>query len=100
MIAPYNRCVQCEEVITNPLCPDCLAMQMVVMVGEYDEKLAKHIEGFKMDGDTTCISCGSKMGLCAYCFSKDVYHFLKEKQEVVAKEFLNRFDFDLRKELV
>jgi hypothetical protein len=100
MIAPFNRCVQCEDVITNPLCTDCLAMQMVVMVGEYDQNLAKYIKGFVTDGDTICISCGSRMGLCAYCFSKDIYGFLKDKKSTIAQEFLSRFDFELRKELV
>lgn len=100
MKAPFNRCVECDDVITNPLCSDCLAMQMVVMVGEYDQELASFIQGNRVYGETSCISCGKKMGLCAYCFSKDVYYFLNERKSSIAKEFINRFDFELRKELV
>ena len=100
MKAPFNRCAECEEVITNPLCPECLAMQMTVMIGEYDEELAGYVQGSLIDGDTICISCGQRMGLCAHCFSKDVYQFLNDKKSSIAKEFLCRFDFELRKELV
>jgi hypothetical protein len=100
MNAVHNRCVECDDVITNPICPNCLAAQMVVVVGEYNSSLVDYIKGFKIYGETICISCGDNMGLCAHCFSKDVYLFLKDKQENLAKEFLQRFDFELRKEMV
>lgn len=100
MKAPFNRCAECNDVITNPLCSDCLAMEMTVMVGEYDRELAGFIQGNTIYGETICISCGKKMGLCAHCFSKDVYNFLNERKSSIAKEFINRFDFELRKELV
>ncbi|HLC81780.1 MAG TPA: hypothetical protein VJH68_03915 [Candidatus Nanoarchaeia archaeon] len=99
MNAINNRCVGCDDVITNPVCSDCLATQMAVMVGEYDPDLARHISGVKIQGDTFCIQCGQKMGLCAHCFSLDIYHFLRERNERLGKEFLQRFDFELRKEV-
>ena len=98
--SPFNTCVECNEAITNPICPDCLAVRMQIMVGEYDQEVAGKIKGFDMDGDTTCILCGKNMGLCAHCFSKDIHEFLKEKKPEIAKEFLGRFDFELRENLV
>ena len=100
MIAAQHRCVECDDVITNPVCANCLATQMMVMVGEYDQRLVDFIKGISIDGETTCIICNTKMGLCAHCFSKDVYRFLSSKNERIGKEFLQRFDFELRKELV
>ena len=99
MNAIHNRCVGCDDIITNPVCSDCLAVQMAVMVGEYDPELARHIRGIKIQGNTVCIKCGQKMGLCAHCFSKDIYQFILEKNERLGKEFLQRFDFELRKEV-
>ena len=97
--APFNRCVECDEIITNPLCSDCLAQNMRVMIGQSDPALAADITSFAIDGDTHCIRCGKGMGLCAHCFSKDVYFFLEEKRSSLADDFLANFDFDLRREL-
>ncbi len=94
--APFSRCVECDEIISNPLCSECLAerMRMVVQVERPD--LAAEINGFRIEGDTTCISCGKGMGLCAHCFSKGIYEFLQENDSSLAKEFANQFDFNLR----
>ena len=97
--APFNRCAECDEVITNPICSDCLAARMRIMVGEYDFKLAAEIHGAEIDGNTTCIKCGIRMGLCAHCFSKDIYEFLQEQNPKLALEFAGKFDFDLRQKL-
>jgi len=96
----FTGCIECNEAITNPICSECLAVRMQVMVKEYDPKLAKEIKGFAFEGGTTCLFCKKQMGLCAHCFSKDVYHYLEEKNQEIAEEFLSRFDFDLRQELV
>ena len=97
--APFNRCAECDEIITNPICSDCLAQNMRVMVGQFDPTLAEDITGFDIEGDTQCIRCGRSMGLCAHCFSKDIYFFLEEKKSSLAEDFLANFDFDLRREL-
>lgn len=99
MRAMGSACVECDEIITNPLCPQCLVQEMVVQIGEQDSCLAHTIYGFDISGDTTCISCHKPMGICVYCCSKDVYEYLREKNQLLAKEFLSRFDFELRKEI-
>ncbi|MBI2146268.1 hypothetical protein HYU22_02940 [Candidatus Woesearchaeota archaeon] len=96
MHAPFNRCVECDEIISNPLCSECLAECMKSMVQEYNPALAEEISGFAIEGDTTCISCGQGMGLCAHCFSREIYEYLQEKDAAIAKEFSSRFDFNLR----
>jgi len=97
--APFNRCAECNEVITNPLCSGCLAPKMRLLVEEHDEILAQKIEGAHIDGDTVCIQCGERMGLCAHCFSKDIHEFLQQENPALAREFASQFDFDLRQKL-
>ena len=94
-----NACVECDDIITNPICPHCLVREMVVMVGEQDRILAKKIKAFNVPGETRCIHCSTLMGICAYCCTKDVYEYLLEKKPILAREFLNKFDFELRKEV-
>ncbi|MBU0457474.1 MAG: hypothetical protein ABH824_07435 [Nanoarchaeota archaeon] len=98
--APFNRCVECDDVITNPLCTSCLAERMAMVVKEQDSELAKEIKSIEIEGDTTCIFCGKKMGLCAHCFSKDIYEFLLENNPKIAEDFISQFDFDLRRDFI
>ena len=97
--APFNRCVECEEIITNPICPECLAEGMKIVVQEHDQKLAEQIVGTEIDGDTTCIQCTKRMGLCAHCFAQDIYEYLQGENKEIAKEFASRFDFQIRSKM-
>jgi len=96
----FNRCIECEDIITNPICPDCLVQQMRVMVAEKNPSLAKDIDGIYIEGGTNCFQCGKSTGLCAHCFSKDIYFQIKEKDLLLAQEFAQRFDYDLRAALL
>lgn len=87
-------CVECNEVISNPLCSDCLAKKMRFLVKLHNPLLAEKINGPKIYGETVCISCGSKMGLCPCCFSKEIYKLIKLEQPSLAEEFSHRFDFE------
>ncbi|HLC75083.1 MAG TPA: hypothetical protein VJH88_04485 [Candidatus Nanoarchaeia archaeon] len=100
MRATENSCVVCEEVITNPICPDCLARQMRAWLSEVKPALAGTIDGGYVPGETNCLFCSKDMGICAHCYSRDVYEQLMLSDEKIAKEFMARFDFELRKEVV
>ena len=95
-----NSCVVCDEAITNPICPDCLAKKMRNWLDEFDPQLASEVDGFSIEGDTTCLFCGQGMSICAHCYSMDVYEQLAVKNEKLAREFVSRFDFGLRRELL
>lgn len=97
--APLNQCVECDEVITNPICTECLAERMRLVVGEHDALLAQQIQGIEIEGGTDCLFCGKSMALCAHCFSRETYEFLQENNPSLAAEFASRFDFDVRQEL-
>ena len=95
-----SSCVVCDETITNPICPDCLARQMRSWLHELKPKLAEQIDGFHLSGDVNCVLCGQGMSICAHCYSRDVYEQIALHNKKLAREFIARFDFDLRKELL
>ena len=99
-VSHFNECVECDEIITNPICAECLSSRMRIMIQEVEPSLAQEIHGFEVEGDTNCIFCGKRMGLCAHCFSKDIYFYIKDKNPYLAQEFMNRFDFDLREKQI
>ena len=95
------KCTLCAETITNPICTDCLTSRVFSWLNEISPKLAKKIKTFnlKIEDGIPCLFCGKKMNICAHCFCYDIYEFLEEHDQNLAKEFAARFDFDLRKEL-
>lgn len=95
-----HECIECAIVITNPLCSFCLTAQMKQVVGEVDRALATQIEPCHVEGGARCLGCSRGMALCAHCFSKDIYFYIKENNPDLAKEFLARFDFELRQAVV
>ncbi len=100
MRAIFNRCMECDEIVTNPICCECLAERMRAVVAEDSPKLAKLIMGINTMGETLCLFCHKSVGLCAHCFSKDVYELIEEKNPQLAKKFMGQFDFELRAKAV
>jgi hypothetical protein len=96
----FSQCIDCDDIITNPVCSECLATQMKVMISEYDENLAQDIVVCDVEGATLCMHCTKPMGLCAHCFSRDVYEQISQKNGDLADEFMARFDFNLRESFV
>lgn len=101
MKSPLHLCIECDEAITEPICPGCLSQRMQEYVEGYDEELASDIQNLAIEeGETNCIFCGSAMNLCAHCFSREVHGFLEERDPRIAKGFIGRFDFDLRRSML
>jgi len=94
--AQITQCVICQEAITNPICPACLAKEIKVWLNEVKpEWTDKIVEPFEDRYGTRCISCGKGMSICAHCYSKDVYEFLLEEDHELAKQFLEHFNYDI-----
>lgn len=95
-------CWECNETITEPLCPHCLTKHIQAYVGERRPDLALQMVnsteagGIEGEGETTCLCCGQGMNICAHCISSDAYQYLLEKDAALAEDFMGRFDFDLR----
>ena len=93
-ITPFNRCVECSHIITNPLCPSCLAKNMKMIIGNTYPGLTTEIISANIEGNIRCTSCNQRTDLCTNCFSKDIYKYLIERNPAAAKEFRNRFEFE------
>jgi|GEM_PF-2359985 len=94
------QCVMCDESITNPICPACLqegVQQWLMEQRQY--ALAEEVRDltrgvFANNGDTFCIKCDSLMGLCAYCYTKEVFNVVKRCPRLI-NQYLVYFNFDL-----
>ncbi|MBT4539196.1 hypothetical protein HOI26_01335 [Candidatus Woesearchaeota archaeon] len=92
-------CISCDQAITNPICPKCLARQMRLTLGNEVASFTAQLAEVDVGGDTNCLFCKQKMGLCAHCYSKDMYDLLQLKNPLLGKEFLKHFDFEIREAL-
>jgi ferredoxin len=92
-----EACVVCEEPITNPICQECLREAVRQWLMEQGQSgLMEEVDRMTMsdhDG-TTCIGCGNRMRVCAYCYTKDVFHIIEKRPELVPA-YLAYFNFDL-----
>ena len=90
------KCIICREGITNPICPECLAKE----IGYWRPELKTSLVTPMSAGSVRCMFCGKGMSICAHCYSRDVYDLIKEEFPWMAEEFIERFDFGLKKELL
>ena len=94
-----TTCVMCEEAITTPVCPACLHKGVRQWLLEQSEtRLADDVLDTTVrdiiGGSTDCIKCHSPMGVCAYCYTKDVFDVIKRRPSLV-NDYLVYFNFDL-----
>ena len=109
-----EECVVCNEPITNPICAACLSEEVRQWLGEKgQDALARAVgdmtRAIAIGGDhsrasrkrwcwshatTRCILCNSRMHLCAYCYTGEVFELVKEQTHLV-EEFLTFCSFDL-----
>lgn len=99
-------CDDCNEAVTNPICPHCMAIQIEAWLTLYPNlrreilprlrKYLKKIEN-KIGDSTQCIKCRNKRAsICPYCFTANTLKELKEIEanKRILKEFLEFFNFD------
>ncbi len=92
-------CVICAEVITNPICVDCLEREMEHWLMDKKPKLVSLIrdttKSFKSYTHyvTTCIICGNNMNVCVHCYAKEISEFIGSNR--LTKEFLTQFNYNL-----
>ena len=96
-----EKCVICQEAITNPICPACLQREVAHWLADKKPALVaglrSYTEVFSTYGHkgVRCIICGSDMKICAHCFCKDIYDFLKAEILENTEDFVTSFNFDL-----
>ncbi len=102
----FYECLECDEAIFNPICPDCLLREIDSWIIKYPKlkrkivpKLKKYIQSLKKlsKSSTQCIACNKKRAsLCTFCFTDFVFKKLKQlhASKTAQKEFLVFFNFD------
>ena len=102
-----HMCEVCNEIVTNPLCPECLTTEIRAWVTLYPDlsrvlvpRLLRYLK--KVDDESPlkgvkCIKCKkSRTFVCPYCFTNYVQKELArlETNRIVLREFLDFFNFD------
>jgi len=100
----HHDCLSCGEIITHPLCPNCIAKAF----NDWTKKFPEHHElkgklnvfmkhHNRINGRSTeCAHCGKGVHICPYCFTEHLYKLVKETGLGVRSlcEFLFIFNFD------
>lgn len=95
-----NTCSICDEPITNPICPKCIAKSLRVwlmqnnpdLIEVVDDKLNMFMGLNSLDSDMHCIKCGGEMSICMYCFTETIYDDIKESNDAIT---IKTFPFKL-----
>lgn len=97
-----SQCVVCEEVITNPVCSECLTTEIRQWLVDKKPSLVPLFED-KIDifdsythKSSACVICMGDMNVCPHCLCMEVYLWLQEDYRQYAEEFLDLFNFELR----
>lgn len=104
----FYECLNCHEVVSNPLCPECLTFQMEAWLSSISsyplkDKILKRIKDYvketsNLEGDSTpCVVCRKpRASLCPYCFTNYVFALLKclRVHREILREFLQFFNYD------
>jgi len=98
-----HQCRGCKQVITNPMCPGCIAkgveqwaliwMPEIIPYLRFDNSLG--IEGT----GTRCALCLRDMSQCAHCYSREIYDLVVASIPELGDRFLQHFDFELKENL-
>lgn len=101
------RCVVCGDVITQPVGPERLAMQMATWLWEKRPDMRLVSELYELAEDAAardgpaCLFTKLPMGVCSHCFTRHVHDWVSGTLPELAQEFLERFTFsDERHEFV
>lgn len=101
----FYECEICNEPITNPICPVCLAAEIDIWSTNYPDlrreltpRLKKNLEKLKRQAREAvqCIKCNEKrISVCSYCFIRQVLDELEEIEanKIIKKEFLQFFNY-------
>ena len=101
-------CDVCSQAVSNPLCPNCLALEVeawLTMYSDLRKKLLPKIQAFIADAEdntifepTLCIICNKNTtAICPYCFTEFVLNQLRRlnADKYIINEFFEFFNFDL-----
>ena len=103
MVKTNDFCMNCVQVITNPICPYCFSKHVVLWLRDKNisagkmANIRKYLRAFVLQAEeipanTRCIICGSKrVNLCLHCFTHNMIRILKAN---IVKEIVGEFEED------
>lgn len=101
-MAQDEKCVICDEAVTNPVCPNCLEKQVMYWIREKNSNLIsvlRRIGESVMEYthyNTSCVICGRNMNVCPHCYCNEIYTWLLENNhKELVESFLVHFNFEL-----
>ncbi len=92
-------CLVCGDVISNPICPGCLAEELEDLLGrEHPEAQMVVKEARKAIGTsgaelTTCIICGREMNVCPVCFMEEMRDIVSNTDPITGELITERFGY-------
>ena len=95
-----QTCIECQEAITNPICPDCIEKEVVAWLNDRYPTLIPSVQGrghdTMMNWVTECIVCGNKMSLCGHCYTKEILSIIKlNNKRQLEEDFVSAFNFEI-----
>lgn len=101
-----DLCTSCIQPITNPICPSCLAEEVVIWLRDKEtskNQIKRVREEFKrliqtaedIPSTIECIVCGcNKVSLCTYCFTLKVVRIMRANvsDDKVLEDFDEEFN--------
>jgi hypothetical protein len=102
-ITEISICSICLEPIWNFICIGCLKKSIEKWIKSKEllqefKKFHEKLEDTFSSGDRKefCIRCHTTSGcsICPYCYTKEVYTWLKEKSQELAEKFWKIFNFN------
>jgi len=89
----------CGDVISNPICPGCLAEELEDLLGrEHPEAqlvIREAHNAFETSGSelTACIICGKDMNVCPVCFMEEMREMVSNTDPLTGQLITERFGY-------
>lgn len=101
-MAYEQKCVICDEAITNPICPECLEREIMCWIGEIKPSLipilmnvGDAVKSYTHD-NTSCAICSETMNVCPHCYCFEIFSWLNENgYKQIGLKFLDQFNYEL-----
>jgi len=97
-VVKMEECVLCEEIITNPICIDCVENEMEMWLVERRPSLIGELQTKTNEINlshrgTNCIICKNDMSICTICYRKHIFTWISRYPELLS-EFKVFFTLD------
>lgn len=96
-----QKCVVCDETITNPICLLCLEKEMIQWISTRKPGIIDAIKSRTdifydlVNTGINCIVCGNKMNVCSHCYCMEMLDWFNKEHSELADEFADIFNFEI-----